>query len=255
MATISPHDPAGPNMTFSTRREAIAGGRNVIKRIMPRQNEWVNEVWISDRDRFVHHFADAPERLKTPLVRKNGKLVEASWDEALDLVAGSLQKYKTAVAGLSGDRLSNEDLFLFQKLFRQGLDSPNLDLAQRRLAGGDVIAKVGIASGSNLKELGQGDAILVIASDLHEESPIWWLRVKQAAERGATLVVANARASRLDKFATHTIHYEAGQGMQTARQLSHLAQVDTGTEDALAAAADVLVKANNLVVFLWLRKA
>ncbi len=249
VATISPHDPAGPNMTFSTRREAIAGGRNVIKRIMPRQNEWVNEVWISDRDRFVHHFADAPERLKTPLVRKNGKLVEASWDEALDLVAGSLQKYQTAVAGLSGDRLSNEDLFLFQKLFRKGLSSPNVDLVQRRLAGGDVTAQVGITSGSNLKELGQGDAILVIASDLHEESPVWWLRVKQAAERGALLVVANVRPTRLDKFATHAIYYEPGQGVQTAQELAQLGQVDTGAEDALAAAADVLVSANNLVIF------
>ncbi|MCB8946095.1 MAG: NADH-quinone oxidoreductase subunit NuoG [Ardenticatenaceae bacterium] len=249
VATVSPHDPAGPNMTLSTRREAIAGGRTVIKRIMPRQNEWVNEVWISDRDRFVHHFADAPERLKTPLVRKNGELVEASWDEALDLVAGALQKYKTAVAGLSGDRLSNEDLFLFQNLFRKGLGSPNIDLAHRRLAGGDVVAKVGIASGSNLKELGKGDAILVIASDLHEESPIWWLRVKQAAERGAMLVVANARSTRLDKFATHVVRYAAGQGVQTARELAQLGQVDTGADGSLAVAADALVKAHNLVIF------
>jgi NADH-quinone oxidoreductase subunit G len=218
---------------------------------MPRQNEWVNEIWISDRDRFVHHFADAPDRLRRPLVRKDGKLVEASWDEALDLVAGSLQKYKMAVAGLSGDRLSNEDFFLFQKLFRQGLGSPNIDLANRRLAGGDVVAKVGISSGSNLKELGAGDAILVIASDLHEESPVWWLRVKQATERGATLVVANARTTRLDKFASYVIHYEAGQGVQTAWQLAHLAKVDTGTSerDPFTAAADALVKASNLVIF------
>jgi NADH-quinone oxidoreductase subunit G len=251
VATISPHDPAGPNMTLSTRREAIAGGRNVIKRIMPRQNEWVNELWISDRDRFVHHFADAPDRLKTPLVRKNGQLVEASWDEALDLVAGSLQKYKTAVAGLSGDRVSNEDLFLFQKLFRKGLESPNVDLAHRRLAGGDVAAQVGISSGSNLKELGAGDAILVIASDLHEESPVWWVRVKQATERGAKLVVANARPTRLDKFASHAIRYEAGQGVKTAQQLLHLTKVDTGTadQDPLVAAADALISAQNLVIF------
>jgi NADH-quinone oxidoreductase subunit G len=256
VASISPHDPAGPNVTLSTRREAVAGGRPVIKRILPRQNEWVNEIWISDRDRFVHHFADAPDRLQRPLVRKNGELVEASWDEALDLVAGSLQKYKTAVAGLSGDRLSNEDFFLFQKLFRQGLDSPNIDLANRRLAGGDVVAQVGISSGSNLKEMGAGDAILVIATDLHEESPVWWVRVKQATERGVSLVVANARPTRLDKFASHVVHYEAGQGVQTAWQLAHLAKVDTGTadprvhgENPLTAAADTLVKANNLVIF------
>ncbi len=251
VATVSPHDPAGPNMTLSTRREATAGGRMVIKRIMPRQNEWVNEIWISDRDRFGHHFADAADRLKTPMIRKNGELVEASWDEALDLVAGSLQKYNESVAGLSGDRVSNEDMFLFQKLFRKGLGSNNIDLANRRLAGGDVVAQVGIASGSNLKDLGAGDAILVFASDLHEESPIWWLRVKQAVERGATLVVANARKTRLDKHAAHVVHYQAGQGVQTARELVQLAKVDMGDTDSgeLTAVSDALISSNNLVVF------
>ena len=156
VASLSPHSPAGNNLTFSTRREARRGGRTVIKRIMPRQNEWVNEIWISDRDRFVHHFADSPNRLTTPLVRKNGALVEATWSEALDMVAGKLQSLKTAVAGLSGDRLSNEDLFLFQKLIRKGLGSNHIDLAGRRLAGGDVVAQVGVGSGSNLKELGRG---------------------------------------------------------------------------------------------------
>src|SRR5690606_40839947 len=65
---------------------------------------------------------------------------------------------------------------------------------------GDVVAQVGLGRGSNLKELKKGDAILVVAADLHEEAPVWWLRVKQAAERGATLVVLNARATRLDKI-------------------------------------------------------
>ena len=119
--TLSVHGPAGSNMTVSTRREAKSGGRSVIKRVMPRQNELVNEIWISDRDRFVYHFADAADRLTVPLVRKDGQLVETSWDEALDLVAGKLQQHKESAAGLSGDRLSNEDLFLFQKLFRKGI--------------------------------------------------------------------------------------------------------------------------------------
>ncbi|UCC52391.1 MAG: (2Fe-2S)-binding protein, partial [Anaerolineaceae bacterium] len=57
--TISVHGPAGSNMTLSTRREAKSGGRSVIKRVMPRQNELVNEIWISDRDRFIYHFAES----------------------------------------------------------------------------------------------------------------------------------------------------------------------------------------------------
>ncbi len=251
VATLSPHCPSGSNMTFSTRREAKSGGRSVIKRIMPRQNEPVNEIWISDRDRFVHHFADAPDRLKKPLLRKNGQLVEVEWNEALDAVAGKLQQGKTAVAGISGDRVSNEDLFLFQKLFRKGLNSPNIDLANRRLAGGDVVAKVGISQGSNLLNLGKGDAIVVVASDLHEEVPVWWLRVKQAAQRGASLVILNVRSTRLDDCSRHVIHYRPGKAVATVRQLVNDAKVATADADnsPLKAAADVIMQASNVVAF------
>lgn len=251
VASICPHCPVGCNTTMSTRREAIAGGRQVIKRIMPRQNEMVNEIWICDKGRFVHHFADAPERLKTPLIRRDGRLTEASWEEALDVVAGKLQQQKAAVAGLSGDRLSNEDLYLFQRLIRQGLGSNHIDVANRRLAGGDVVAKVGISSGSNLSGLGQGDAILVVASDLHEEAPVWWLRVKQAAERGASLIVLNARPTRLNKFTAHSLYYQPGHALTTVRQLVNLAKVEALDTDGneLNAAAEVLFNAANLVAF------
>jgi NADH-quinone oxidoreductase subunit G len=251
VATLSPHCPSGTNMTFSTRREAKSGGRSVIKRIMPRQNEQVNEIWISDRDRFVHHFADAPDRLKKPLLRKNGELVEVEWNEALDAVAGRLQQDKTAVAGVSGDRISNEDMFLFQKLIRKGLGSNNIDLANRRLAGGDVVAKVGISKGSNLLNLGQGDAIVVVASDLHEEVPIWWLRVKQAAERGAAVVVLNLRPTRLDETARFVIHYKPGQALATLRQLVNDGKVAAANADnsPIKAAADAIMQANNVVAF------
>jgi NADH-quinone oxidoreductase subunit G len=251
VASLCPHCPVGCNTTMSTRREAKTGGRSVIKRIMPRQNERVNEIWICDKGRFVHHFSDTPQRLTTPLIRENGELVETSWDEALDLVAGRLQMAKQSVAGLAGDRLSNEDLYLFQKLLRQGLHSPDVDFANRRLAGGDVVAKVGVSSGSNLGELGQGDALLVVASDLHEEAPLWWLRVKQAAERGATLIVLNLRRTRLDDLASQAIHYRPGQALTTVHQLLNASKVDVHGQDGgpLQAAADALIEANNLVIF------
>ena len=251
VASICPHCPVGCNTTMSTRREAASGGRNVIKRIMPRQNEWVNEIWICDKGRFVHHFADDPTRLTQPLVRRDGRLEPVSWDDALDFVAGRLQQHKDSVAGVAGDRLSNEDYFLFQRLFRQGLGSGNIDLAERRLAGADVVARVGLGRGSNLKDLGRGDAILVVATDLHQEAPLWWLRVKQAADRGATLVVLNARPTRLDKFARFVNHYDAGAALTAVRELLGLAHVDTGDQPAntAVATANALMAANNLVVF------
>jgi NADH-quinone oxidoreductase subunit G len=251
VASICPHCPVGCNTTMSTRREAITGGRSVIKRIMPRQNESVNEIWICDKGRFVHHFADAPDRLKQPLVRKEGELVEASWDEALDIVAGRLQQNSENVAGLSGARLSNEDQYLFQKLLRNGLGSQNIDLADRRLGGGEVVAQVGISSGSNLGDLVAGDAILVAATDLHEEAPVWWMRVKQAAERGVTLVTIHGRVTRLDDYATHLFHHRPGEALTLVRQLVSSAHVEAISDDSndIAAAADALVGAKNLVVF------
>ncbi|MCA9989434.1 MAG: NADH-quinone oxidoreductase subunit NuoG [Ardenticatenaceae bacterium] len=250
VASICPHCPVGCNTTMSTRPEAKSGGRRVIKRVMPRQNEAVNELWICDKGRFVHHFADHPDRLTQPLMRKEGQLVPVSWDEALQAVADRLQLHQANVAGLAGDRLSNEDLFLFQQLLRKGLKSNHLDLANPRLAGGDVTAKVGLAAGSNLQELGAGDAILVMASDLHAEAPVWWLRVKQAAERGAALVVLNARPTRLDAYARLALYYPAGEALTTAHHLLSAAKVDVeAAEDQLTAAAGMLVGANNLVVF------
>ncbi|MBP9500922.1 MAG: NADH-quinone oxidoreductase subunit NuoG [Candidatus Promineofilum sp.] len=251
VASICPHCPVGCNTTLDTRREATAGGRRVIKRIVPRQNEAVNEIWICDKGRFVHHFADAPQRLHSPLVRRDGRLEAVSWDDALDYVADKLKQHKGSVAGVTGERLSNEDYFEFQRLFRQGLGSGNIDLAERRLAGGDVVAQVGISRGSNLLDLGKGDAILVVAADLHEEAPVWWLRVKQAADRGATLVVLNARATRLDKHATHSIRCAPGEALTAARELLTMAYVDVGAaeEGSPAAVAASLMEAENLVIF------
>jgi NADH-quinone oxidoreductase subunit G len=251
VATICPHCPVGCNMTLSTRREAISGGRSVIKRVMPRQNEMVNEIWICDKGRFGHHFADAPERLKTPLLRKNGELVEASWEEALDFVSGELQRHNRSIAGLTSGKLSNEDLFQFQKLLRQGLGSDDVDLARRRSGGGEIVSQVGIAAGSDIGELASGDAIVVVASDLHQEAPVWWMRVKQAAERGASIIVLNLRSTRLDKHAKQILRYRPGEALETVRQLVSLAQVeiDASTGNPLAEAAETLVNANNLVAF------
>jgi len=254
VASLCNHCPVGCNTTLSTRRERDTQGRPVIKRIMPRQNEWVNEIWMCDKGRFAHHHADASRRLTTPLIRNEaGDLVAASWDEALDLVAGKLQMHKRSVAGLANGRLSNEDFFLFQKLFRQGLGSKNVDLYQSLVAGGDVVAQVGLSSGSNLKELGAGDAILVVASDLHEEAPVWWLRLKQAAERGAQIVVMNLRPTRLDKFAAHKLPYAPGEALLAVRRFLDTAKVaangDSNRQAKVAAAAETIIKARNLVIF------
>jgi NADH-quinone oxidoreductase subunit G len=99
-ASICPHCPVGCNLTLNTRREAQSGGETVIKRVMPRQNEAVNEIWICDKGRFAHHYARSPQRLTRPLVRENGELRPATWDQALARAAEGLKAAGSRVIGI-----------------------------------------------------------------------------------------------------------------------------------------------------------
>jgi len=250
-ASICPHCPVGCNLTLNTRRSAGAQGRETIKRVMPRQNEQVNEIWICDKGRFAHHYAHSSDRLAAPLVRENGALVEVTWEAALDRAADLLGQAGAGLLGLAGGRLSNEDLFNFRALIEGLGGKPVLD---DWMAGGDLVRQFGVSPGTNLGTLGQGDAVLVIASDLHEEAPIWWLRIKQAAERGAELVVANARQTRLDAFAAHRLRYAAGEadraGLSLLGALTGEASLRSYSPDPqTTAAADALRNAKNLIVF------
>src|SRR5579859_7473438 len=235
-ASICPHCPVGCNLTLNTRREARSGGDTVIKRIMPRQNEQVNEIWICDKGRFGHGFADSHERLKQPLLRQGGELKPATWEQAYAAVA---EKFKAAGAGLGallGDRLSNEDLYAIrQVVIAQG----GQVALNSRMGGGDLVQLLGVGAGTNFKDMGAGTAILVVASDLEEEAPIWWLRVKQAAERGATLIVANGRPTKTDRHARYSLRYRYGDEMGTI-----LGMLVTGSSEA----ADAFARAENAVI-------
>lgn len=235
-ASICNHCPVGCNITFSTRREAKSGGAQVIKRVMPRQNEQVNEIWMCDKGRFGHHFVESDERLTKPLIRKDGQLKEASWDEALALAAEKLKAAGKGVAALVGDRLSNEDLFAIRKVV-EGLGG-QISL-NSQMGGGELVQLLGVGQGTNFADLGKGSAILVIASDLEEEAPVWWLRVKAAAQRGATLIVANGRATKTDRYATHTVRYQYGDEIGTV-----LGMLVEGS----SAAADAFAKAENAII-------
>ena len=207
-ASICSQCPVGCNLTFNVRREAVGGGGKwVIKRAMPRQNEWVNEIWICDKGRFGYHYTRPQHRLLQPLIRKNGELVPSSWEEAYDLVAQRLREAGDGLVTLVSGRLPNEDLFNLKQL-TNSLGGKSVLYSQ--MAGGDLTAQVGLTGDSNFKDMGPETAILVVASDLEEEAPIWWLRVKQAADRGAKLIVANPRPTKTDRYATHQIRYPYG---------------------------------------------
>ncbi len=206
--SICPFDAAGSNISLSTRLDRDFGGKAMIKRVMPRQNEYVNEIWISDKTRFGHHFTrDTESRLLEPMVGKGDNLATINWNEALQLVADRLKTAGDDVAAIAGSSLSNEDLYALSQLVT-GAGGKRLGAWPPTHGGAGLLAQVGVGLGTNLSKLGKGDAVLVVASDLEEEVPVWRLRIKQAHDRGAYVVVMNARPTRMDDFANETIRYD-----------------------------------------------
>ena len=91
VASISPWDAAGENISLSMRLDRDFGGKAQIKRVMPRQNEWVNEIWISDKTRFGHHFTGSEDRLQQPQIKSGGALRASDWEAAMTGLAETLK--------------------------------------------------------------------------------------------------------------------------------------------------------------------
>lgn len=249
-ASICPHCAVGCNIMLNTRREARSQGQEVIKRVMPRQNEAVNDIWICDKGRFAHHFATSEDRLQKPLVKRSGKLVATSWEEALKRVVEGLQAADGSVIGIAGGRVSNEDLFTLKRLTD---DLGGTAVQHSGMAGGELVQQVGVGVGTNLADMGPEDCILVVGTDLHEEAPIWWLRVKQAAARGVKLIVANARPTRLDAFAAQVLRYRYGSAAQTILGMVHAVKrhkdLAKYKSEETKQAGDLLSGSANAIVF------
>jgi NADH-quinone oxidoreductase subunit G len=254
-ASVCSHCPVGCNLAINQRREARSQGEIMIKRIMPRQNEAVNELWICDKARFGYHYTESKERLSQPLVRRDGELVEIGWDEALTYVAENFKQAGNNLLTLASGRLSNEDLFNLSVL-TAGLDGKTA--LYTHMAGGDLVTQLGVGKGTNISDLGPESAILVVASNLEDEAPIWWLRVKQAAERGAKLIVVNPRPTKLERYASQVIRYQYGSetntilaminSLSTKQNFPKAPKVTQGSEP-IKSAAETILTAQNLLVF------
>lgn len=180
----------------------VRGGE--ILRTRAREEPEVNDVWLCDLGFFGHGYVAAGDRLTTPLVRREGRLQDASWDEALSLVAGRLRASRERgpgrVAFLGGRRLSNEDAAAAAGLFRDVVGTPHVD---HRMDSPPDGASLGVSWGlrSSLDELGRGDVFVLVGCDITEEYPVLWLRIKSAVDRGARLVVIHAKRLEITRHA------------------------------------------------------
>ncbi|MCJ7525446.1 MAG: formate dehydrogenase subunit alpha [Candidatus Aminicenantes bacterium] len=162
------------------------------------------------KGRFGLDFVQRPDRLTKPLIRKDGKLVESSWDEALDLVAnkfGAIKKEHgpAALAGLSSAKCTNEENFVFQKFVRTAFGSNNVDHCAR-LCHASTVAGLARTFGSgamtnSIEELERAEVILVTGSNTTETHPVIATRIKKAVLfHGAKLIVIDPRKIELVKY-------------------------------------------------------
>jgi NADH-quinone oxidoreductase subunit G len=182
---VAPHDGVGSNVEFH-----VKGNR--VKRVVPRENEAINEVWISDRDRFSYEGLYAADRLTAPMIRENGQWRETDWDTAIKFAAAGLKAADPATTGvLAAPTATVEELYLLQKLAR-ALGINNLDHRLRQAdfhddAGAPALPRLGVG----IADLERVDAALIIGADIRRELPMANHRLRKAGQRGARLMVVN----------------------------------------------------------------
>ncbi len=190
--TIAPHDSVGSNMDLHVKG-------HTVKRIVPAENEAVNEVWLSDRDRYSCEGLQSPDRLQAPMIKQHGQWHEVDWEIALEQAHDRLQAVidrdgAGELAGLAAPWATLEELYLFQKWLR-GLGSANIDhrLHQHDFRDDDV-APAFPWLGQSLVELENVDAALLVGAYPRKEQPLINHRLRKAALGGAAVMAVNPAA-------------------------------------------------------------
>ncbi len=187
-ATVSPHDCVGSNMYAHTLR-------GTIKRIVPRDNESINETWLSDRDRFSYEGIYSRDRLTRPKVKRSGTWCDIEWEDALAHVADALRAASGDKVGiLASPSVTLEEAHLLVRL-ADHIGTANIDhrIAQRDFSDQDS-DPVFPWLGCDIAGLETRDAIFVVGSNIRREAPILAHRIRKAALAGANVSFANSRA-------------------------------------------------------------
>jgi len=184
--SVSPHDGLGSNLIVQVKQDRVM-------RVLPLENEAINECWLSDKDRFSYEGLNSPERLTKPMVKTNGVWAEAEWPEALQAVADGLKCVKAqhgadAIGALASPHQTLEELYLFNKVMR-GLGSNHIDT---RLRQGDAHADQHAYNhatgarwlGMKIADIAALQSVLIVGSTLRKDHPLIANRFRQAAKKG-----------------------------------------------------------------------
>ncbi len=187
--SVSPHCGLGSNLTVQVKQ-------NRVMRVLPRENEAINECWLSDKDRFSYEGLNSEQRLAKPMLKRDGAWQEVEWQVALDFVAGELKRIRdqhgaSSIGALATPYQTVEELYLLGKLARE-FSSGNVDF---RLRQSDFSADEELRGapwlGMKIAEVAKLDRALVVGSTLRKDHPLIAHRLRQATKRGAELNLIN----------------------------------------------------------------
>ncbi|GKS82655.1 NADH-quinone oxidoreductase subunit NuoG [Acidovorax sp. SUPP1855] len=187
--SVSPHDSTGANLIVQVKNHKVM-------RVVPFENEDVNECWIADRDRFSYEALNGDERLTRPMLKQGGQWKEVDWQTALEYVANGLQGIRTdhgaqSIGALVSPHSTLEELFLAGALVR-GIGSDNID---HRLRHAEFTQADGIHwLGTSIASLSSLQSVLVVGSNLRKDHPLFAQRIRQAARKGCTVSALDAAA-------------------------------------------------------------
>ncbi len=211
--SVSPHCGFGSNLIMQVRQ-----GR--VMRVLPRENEEINECWLSDKERFSYEGLNSSERLTRPMIKDGDRWRECDWQQALELVAHKLKTIREQhgaeqIGALASPHQTLEELHLLQTLLR-GIGSHNID---HRLRQSDFSADTLLQGtpwlGMNIADLSKLDRVLVIGSNLTQDHPLVAHRLRQAVKKGAAISVVNPFDDNWHMAIAHKL-IAAPQGMTAA---------------------------------------
>ena len=187
--SISPHDSTGANLIVQVKN-------NRVMRVVPLENEDVNECWIADRDRFSYEALNSDERLLSPMLKQGGEWKTVDWQTALEYVANGLKQIKadhgaSSIGTLVSPHSTLEELYLAGSLMR-GLGSENIDY---RLRNADFTPSSSVRwLGTSIASLSHLQRVLVIGSNLRKDHPLFAQRIRQSARKGCAVNAINSVA-------------------------------------------------------------
>ncbi len=252
--SVSPHDSTGANLVIQVKNHRVM-------RVIPFENEAVNECWIADRDRFSYEALNSAERLTQPMLKQGGEWKTVDWQTALEYVVNGLVDIKSqhganAIGLLASPHSTVEELYLAGALVR-GLGSKSIDY---RLRNAEHVVAGGVRwLGRSIASLSVVDRVLIVGSNLRKEHPLFAQRIRQAAKRGAKVYsVGSTRAEDWALALQGAVQISAAEWFaelgKIATAVAVLKDVPAPTsaeaDDAATAVAKALVSGNEKAILL-----